>query len=215
MTMALLVLSVMPAIAAVSVGSGVDVDITTEDFPPQVWMCDNRVVVDDNTEPGRIDGRIIYDEDGNPKGPELIERINNYAFEGEKIEWDILVMDKNGIEKVQDVFATVGDTQGEGNDIEVNCQRTGGRDGDKLKESCNARISEEKLQYFDADTMSYYECTFTVETQESMYGEYWITVEAVDLDELSGTMDENEYWFLNPTIALSIEGDLTFEDVRP
>jgi hypothetical protein len=28
-------------------------------------------------------------------------------------------------------------------------------------------------------------------------------------------MDENEYWFLNPSIALSIEGDLTFDNVRP
>src|SRR3989338_1108343 len=30
-----------------------------------------------------------------------------------------------------------------------------------------------------------------------------------------GTMDENEYWFLNPVIALSVDGDLAFEDVRP
>ena len=28
-------------------------------------------------------------------------------------------------------------------------------------------------------------------------------------------MDENEYWFLNPTIALSVEGDLEFSEVRP
>ena len=48
-----------------------------------------------------------------------------------------------------------------------------------------------------------------------MYGEYWMTIEAVDLDGLSGTMDENEYWFLNPNVALSIDGELTFEDVRP
>ena len=47
-----------------------------------------------------------------------------------------------------------------------------------------------------------------------MYGEYWITVEAIGEDG-SATMDENEFWFLNPTIALSVDGDLTFEDVRP
>src|SRR3989338_7238784 len=111
--MALLVLAVMPAVLAVSVGSGVGVDITTEDFAPQVWMCDHRVVYDDNTEPGRLD------QYGNPD--ELLERINNYAFEGEQVEWKVLVMDKNGLEKIQDVFATVGTSQGEGNDIEVNC----------------------------------------------------------------------------------------------
>jgi len=28
-------------------------------------------------------------------------------------------------------------------------------------------------------------------------------------------MDENEYWFLNPVIALEVEGELVFEEVRP
>lgn len=212
-TMALLVLSVVPSIFAVSVGTGIGVDIETEDFPPIVWMCDERVVVDDNVEPGRWNGDIVYDEDGNPKGFELLERLNNYAFEGEKIEWTVLVMDKNGIEKVTDVFATIGDVQGEGNDIEVNCQRTSGPSN--IPKSCNARILEENITKFDADTMGYYECTLTVETPESMYGEYWVTVEAIDFDGLPGTMDENEFWFFNPVIALSIDGDLAFENVRP
>jgi hypothetical protein len=205
LTIALLVVSVIPAVLAVSVGSGVTPDIVTEDFEPLVWMCDNRVVYDDATEPGRVSG----------DGEELVERINNYAFEGEQIQWDILVMDKNGEEKIEDVFGTIGSVQGAGNDIEVNCDRIGFPDNEPLPTSCNARILEEQLTTFDADVMEYYRCIFTVETPESMYGEYWVTVEAVDLDGLSGTMDENEYWFFNPVIALSIEGDLTFEDVRP
>src|SRR3989344_1540844 len=116
LVVASLLLSIAPAVFAVSIGSGVGVDITTEDFAPLVWMCDNRVVYDDNTEPGRLD------QSGSPD--ELLERLNNYAFEGEQIKWLVLVMDKNGVEKIQDVFATIGDTsQGEGNDIEVNCQK--------------------------------------------------------------------------------------------
>ena len=205
LTVALLVLTVFPTVLAVSVGTGVGVDITTEKFPPQVWMCDNRIVADDNTEPGRISSG----------GQELVERINNYAFEGESIHWTVLVMDKNGIQKVKDVFATVGDVQGQGNDIEANCVRTGGENGSKIESSCNARIQEEKLTTFDSRTMAYYECTLTVETPESMYGEYWVTVEAQDLDDQSGTMAENEYWFFNPVIALNINGDLAFSDVRP
>jgi hypothetical protein len=63
--------------------------------------------------------------------------------------------------------------------------------------------------------MDFFECTLTVETPESMYGEYWVTVEAQDGTGLLGTMDENEFWFFNPVIALSIEGDLTFDEVRP
>lgn len=202
--MALLVLSIMPVIAAASVGSGVGVNVQTEDFPPMVWMCDNRVVLDDATEPGRI----------SPDGQPLVERINNYAFEGEQIHWRVLVMDKNGIEKLGDVFATIGDSQGAGNDIEVDCDYIG--PAQKVEQSCNAKILEEDLIGKDLSQVAgYYDCTLTVETADSMYGEYWITVEATDLDGLSGTMAENEYWFLNPVIALSVDGDLTFEDVRP
>jgi hypothetical protein len=210
LTMALLVISVIPSILAVSVGSGLTPDITTEDFPPQVWMCDHRVVLDDATEPGRTSG----------DGDKLVERINNYAFEGEQISWKVLVMDKNGIEKVGDVFATLGDTQGEGNDIEANCKLDSvllgdDRKRDNVAKDCNARILEEELKDIGENMAAYYTCTLTVETPESMYDEYWVTVEAVDIDGLSGTMDENEYWFFNPVIALSIDGDMAFENVRP
>jgi hypothetical protein len=194
----------LPVVFANSVNVGVGVEIITEDFEPLVWLCDNRVVMDDATEPGRTS------QDGDP----LVERINNYAFEGEQIQWRVLVMDKNGIEKVEDVFATIGDVQGAGNDIEVNCQEDNGGDS-QIDPACNARILEEELHEFDADVMRYYLCTLTVETPASMYGEYWITVEATDLDGLSGTMAENEYWFLNPFIALDLQGTLVFEDVRP
>src|SRR3989344_3243612 len=166
----LLVITVMPAALAVSTGGGITPDITPEHYAPRIWMCDSRVVYDDATEPGRISG----------DGQRLVERINNYAFEGEQIKWDVLVQDKNGVEKIEHVFATVGDQQGEGNDVEVNCQRKFVRDRERIPESCNARILEEQLHEFDADTM-----------------------------------DENEFWFLNPVIALNIDGDLTFEDVRP
>ena len=196
----------MPMVFAVSIGSGVGVDISTEKFAPLVWGCDSRVVYDDATEPGRTSA----------DGAELIERLNNYAFEGEQIEWEVLVMDKNKIDQNIDVYATIGSSQGEGNDIEVNCQRLDDvEDGSDIEKSCNARILEEELDEFNDDTMAYFQCTLTVETPTSMYGEYWITVEAQDADGLMGTMDENEYWFLNPEIFLSIDGELTFEDVRP
>lgn len=206
LVLGLLVLSVVPGVLAVNVGSGITPDIVTEKFAPLVWMCDNRIVADDNTEPGRISNG----------GQALVERINNYAFEGESIHWTVLVMDKNGADKIKDVFATVGSTQGSGNPIEANCQRVSGNgEGSQLPASCNARISEENLTTFNSNVMSFYECTLTVETPQSMYGEYWITVEAQDLDDLSGTMAENEYWFFNPIIALSINGELTFDNVRP
>jgi len=198
---ALLILGVMPAVLAAHVGGESGITISTEDFAPRVWMCDNRVVTDDLVEPGTTPDSA------------LVERQQNYAFEGESIQWSVLVMDKNGINKVEDVFGTIGDSQGAGNEIEVNCVEDLGRTG--IDESCNARILEEQLTNFSSTVMRYYTCTLTIETPESMQGEYWITVEALDLDGLSGTMDENEFWFLNPEIALSIDGDIDFEDVRP
>jgi len=201
LVLGLLMVLIVPGVLAVNIGAGVDVDVTTEDFAPRVWLCGERVVYDDATEPGRVS------EDGQ----ELIERINNYAFEGEQVKWLVLVMDKNKIDQNIDVYGTVGDSQGEGNDIEVNCLRVGYQ---SEFEECNARLEEEHLEW-NSELMDFFECTLTVETPESMYGEFWVTVEAQDGDGLMGTMDENEYWFFNPVIALSIDGELTFEDVRP
>jgi hypothetical protein len=135
-------------------------------------------------------------------------------------------MDKNGVEKIKDVFGAVGNSGGDCDDIQVNCQeidnykhcdgeycRNG--DGGYIPHSCNARIDEEYIRHFNDDEMQFYECTITVETPESMYGEYWLTVQAEDMDGLKGIMDEKEYWFLNPVIALSLEGYMDFENVRP
>lgn len=196
--MALMVLSVMPAVLAVSVGTGVTPIIETEDFEPIVWMCgEESVWADDSVEPQ------LYG----------LPRFNNYAFEGESIIWTVLVMDKNGVEKISDVYATIGDVQGEGNEIEVNCIRTGEVIEDPHAE-CEAQILEEDVEW-NGDLMAVYECRLTVETPDSMYGEFWATVEAEDYDGLLGTMAQNEYWFFNPVIALTLEGDMSFEEVRP
>src|SRR3989338_10658867 len=201
LVLGLLVLSILPAVLAVTTPGGeLNPDITVEKFAPRVWLCGERVVTDDDVEPGRRTGT----------GDTMYERINNYAFEGEQIQWTVLVMDKNKIDQNIDVYATVGSTQGVGNDIEVNCLRG----GEANFETCNARIEEEYVEW-DSDLMDYFTCILTVETPASMYGEYWITVEATHGDGMSGAMAENEYWFLNPVVALSIDGDLTFENVRP
>ncbi|MFH1211778.1 MAG: hypothetical protein V1659_02495 [Candidatus Woesearchaeota archaeon] len=196
-----------PFAHAIDVGADMDLDVEVENFSPLVWMCGHREVYDDNIEWGRF-------VEPAPDRDVLLERVNNYAFEGEAVRIYVLVMDKNGVpEKIRDVYATLGTTQGAGNDIEVNCVFRD--DIDVIVESCNAEIDEEELEEFDPEIMAYYECIFTVETPLSMYGEYWLTVEAEDIDGLLGTIDENEYWFFNPVIAISIDGTLSFEDVRP
>ncbi len=189
---------VMPVVAANDVGSSVGITMETEQFKPLIWLCGSRVLTDDNVEQGRDDATL--------------ERNNNYAFEGEQIQWDVLVMDKNGIEKVKDVYVTVGTTQGEGNDIEANCRLADTQSTDIS--SCNARIGEEDVTW-NPDLMAWYTCKLTVESPDSMYGEYWVTIEVEDLSGLTNTVDENEYWYLNPVVALNIEGDIDFGTVRP
>jgi len=218
--LSLLVISVMPAVLATDVGNSIGVDIITEDFEPQVWMCDNRIVFDDDTEPGRLRDESWLRECLETSSYEICadklkERLYNYAFEGEQIAWDVLVFDKNGIEKIEDVFATVGSSRTDG-EIEVNCILDEVlSDESDVRESCNARILEEEIDQFNDNVAAYYTCILTVETAESMYGEFFVTVEARDLDGLSGYMDEYEYWFFNPVVALAVDGDLIFDNVRP
>ncbi|MFH1210283.1 MAG: hypothetical protein V1645_00020 [archaeon] len=204
-----LVFSLLPVTANVTdpnTGGAVDIDITTERFEPMVWLCDSRIMYDDNIQPGRI----------SDSGEELVERLENYAFEGEKIHWTVLVIDKNGIDKVKDVFITVDTVQGPHNPIEANCRLVPDDLQEGIPESCNARIGEEEITEFNNGSMGFYDCLFTVETPESMDGEYWVTVEAEDLDGLSSIMAENEFWFFNPVIALTIEdGPLSFSNVLP
>ncbi|MFH1510765.1 MAG: hypothetical protein ABIF10_03670, partial [Candidatus Woesearchaeota archaeon] len=162
----MLILAVAQIAAAVDIGSGIGIDMSTEQFKPLIWLCDSRAVLDDDVEPGRVDGDPVYSQmldtcecmyqrcmtacsagqasvsfqcNGQPceinfdaqlnrpqqcatycetytkkfscpvlKGNSLDERHNNYAFEGEKIEWVFLVMDKNKIEEIQEVSVTVG-----------------------------------------------------------------------------------------------------------
>jgi len=199
-------LSMLPIILATSTGNSLGVTINTEEFAPILWLCDTRVVTDDALQGGRISG----------DGEEMVERINNYAFQGEQISWVVLAMDKNGFSKIADVYVTVGTVQGEGNPIEANCMPDPDF-SDIIEPACNARIAEEDLtgREIDSAIQGYYTCSFTVETPESMQGESWVTIEAVDIDGLMGTIDEHEFWYLNPAIFLGIEGTLDFGTVRP
>lgn len=214
--MAMLVISVMPVVfGQVSVGTGVE--ITPEDIVPRIWSCADRVVTDDNLAPGRSTG--VGD---------LTDRVNNYAFEGEQISWTVLVMNENGITEITDVVGTVDTDQGTGGDVEVSCVEVVGIPGGlgpvvpggDLPQACNARIDGLVLEDFDSTTQRFYECTLTVEDGVTQFGEYYATIEATDGTQ-SAIVDENEFWFLNPIIALSLDGGsdgnglLTFAGVRP
>ena len=139
------------------------------------------------------------------------ERAHNYAFEGEKLSYDIIVWDKNGMpEKIYDVFVAAMPAEGTMDIcIEANCDIDLGRT-DMIP---GMKEGEEDLTVFNPDTMTWYTCTFTVEN--SMYGEHWLQWQAVDLDGLRGGSTIRENWFLNPEINIDIEGDVNFGSVLP
>ena len=135
-------LSLFVPIAAADTGFGIGINMTvdTSGFEPSIWM-----------DP---DSRVFLRSPGNG-GAEAIERVNNYAFEGEQIAWDVLVMDRNGIDDIDSVAVTVGSTQGTGNPIEANCDLGTFTNGQSII-NFNAVIDGEQLLNLNVDTMAIY-----------------------------------------------------------
>jgi hypothetical protein len=63
--------------------------------------------------------------------------------------------------------------------------------------------------------MRWYRCTFTVESPESMHGQYVIQPQTMDLDGLRGGTAEIENWFLNPELSINVDGGVGFGTIRP
>jgi hypothetical protein len=183
--------------------------IEPELFKPRIFLNPKtRLVLDDFNEPGVITNG----------GEILIERINNYAFEGEQIIWDVLVWDKNGKEKIEDVYVRLSREINNPDFIEVNChedQNLQSTYQNGLRELTGQIYEGEEQIEWNPETMQWYSCEFTVETTNSMHGEYFISGVATDLDGLWDEFSENEYWFFNPIISLGISGQIEFEKLRP
>ncbi|NOZ80679.1 MAG: carboxypeptidase regulatory-like domain-containing protein [DPANN group archaeon] len=189
-----------------AVGLGVGIMSETEHFKPRIFMCPHGKVFHNNA-----DGHSI-----------LSERVENYAFEGEQIQTEVMVWDKNGIEKIKDVYVTLSDFGQQAGDglIEANCDRRGmfhktvDDRGACSFADFNARELEEELTW-NPDTMARYVCTFTVETPNSMEGEYWVAAEVEDLDGLLANAKEKQWWYLNPEVSVTVTGSVDFGTVRP
>lgn len=188
----------LTSVLAVGVGTGVGIEITPEQFAPRVWMDPNtRLVLDDYMEPGVI---------SNGEQP-MVERIENYAFAGEQIYWNVLVWDKNGVEKISDVYVRLNTSINSAGDIEANC-----RESTTTDIPFDVWEGEENVTW-NPLTMRWYDCTLTVEPQWE--GEYFVAAVAVDLNGQWDEFAENEFWFMNPVIALGLTGGLNFGVVRP
>ena len=202
-----IILFLLPVVYGVSVGTGVGVGITPGDANVDVWMNTNgRLVLDDGITPGRISAN----------NETLVERTNNYAFEGEKILWHVLVYHPNGLGAITSVDLTVGDIQGDGNPPEAACTLATILAAGADINAFNVRRGLQDVSVVPADEVGLwftYNCFLTVESPASMDGEMFVTVEATDNVDNVATADENEFWFFNPIVALSISGNNTMSDL--
>jgi hypothetical protein len=196
----------IPSAYGVDTNIGITATATTGTLT-ESWLCDSRVVRDDYVEFWR----------NSTGGEELLERGQNYIFEGESIMWEVLVKDKNKPEAI-DVGVYLGsDSDGGDGLIEVNCNLVGDCTDLTNFSRCNARIDEEVILCDSADeTLSAWNCEFVAETVSSMDGEFWVTIQAENLvTGATSVIDEAEFWYFNPIIALTVSGDLDFGEVRP
>src|SRR3989344_4676035 len=173
MLAAILAMIMVPFVAADTPGSGIGINLTVDPsaISPYIWM--------------NPDSRIMLRSGAGGSG-EAIQRVNNYAFEGEQIEWQVLAMDENGVETISDVSVYTGSSQGIGDNQEVTCdENTTWVDGDDIT-LFNAMVDGTLLTAFDSDTMAVYQCILTV--IPSMYDEWWVMAQVTDADFGSGVL---------------------------
>ncbi len=128
------VLLFMPAAFGAGNGGTVGGSVGVEDFSMKIWQCDERLWSDEAVHPWRLSG----------DGEELIERNNNYAFEGETYQVDVLVMDKNNIEDAEVDIIFVGSAD----NISLDCDTTSrGSNGD----GCYGTPEEDTCENYNLD----------------------------------------------------------------
>lgn len=198
--LALMLMAVPMAFAYVTGPMPIGIELSTEPFVPSIWGCDHWVMTDDPLETGRISNA----------GDPLVERMQSYIFTGEQLTWRVLVLDKNGIEKVNAPDGTVGGLQ------EVNCRLDHVLTAEEtIGSTCNARLGEEVFIHPPAaNTMAYYTCTVTAEP--NMHGNKQVTIHVTDIVGGNASLAEGITYFFNPAISLTVDGEIDFgANVRP
>jgi len=200
----------MPFAMAVPIGQiSITPTYTSSNFEPLVFL-------------NKEGGRVLFDDPyGIWENGNITRRNQNYVFTGEQIQWTVLVWDKNGVpEKIEDVFAGwVEQTNGPLDPTQqVNCEM-----GNQLNNGANLGRAgypnvrrpgdQEDQQTFNSDTMGIYVCTLTIEP--TCHGQKWLGVKAIDLTGASGTMQEAESWFCNPTMTIDVSGETSFGELGP
>jgi hypothetical protein len=207
-TALLMTLLMLSTVAAQTVSTGIGIGWEEQKFAPLVFLDQSG---------GRC---LLNDPYGMYENGNIETRANNYAFTGEQVKWNVLVWDKNGKEKITDVYSGwVDQTNGPlPPEMESNC-----RLGTQLSNGANlaqagyphvrAPGEEQDVLEFDSASMAIYECVLTIEP--ACHGQKWMGVAAYDMDNLYGYMKEAESWFCNPVLDLTVSGSLNFGNLGP
>jgi len=207
LSLVLVVIFIASALAlTISRGTETEIDLKEPRDSKTQRGLDKRVAASHNPEELFVFARkiILGYRDWENDRFRRITREGNYIFENEKIFTRVFVRNPNGVSDTFDVSVTIGPSIGEGNDIESICVPI--RNDEK---NLNRRTR------FNPKTDMWYDCEFTAETADSMYGEYWITVEAESSTDVAIANNMNLLYFFNPIIAFSVDGEIEFENIRP
>ena len=178
---------------------------TKLDFKPLLFL---------NEEGGTIINNPIYFNGDVPL------RTDRYSFTGEQIQWKVLAWDKNGVpEKLTNVFVgLVGELNTSNIEYETSCQYLGPIDELQTLNSqgysdVKELTSTEPLLYGDAETMGEYLCTINVNS--NCHGKKYVNLRAIDLDNNVNNLLSTESWFCNPSLDITISGNINFGELSP
>ncbi len=189
-------------VSAVSTGIGVGIGVTPNNIEPQVFID--------------VSSRQLFDT-----FDELLERQNYYAFEGEKIMWNILVRDGNGIEDIASVNVVFSVDSPIGgmpmNNTNALCTIA------QVQPSDGDNVSSYDADVFDIITDRVYSCETVILDAENTFG--YAQVRATVEDNrgatnpiLANESNKAEFVFVNPSIGLEIsdaDNGLSFGDLEP
>ncbi|MFZ5955843.1 MAG: hypothetical protein ACOYT4_05460 [Nanoarchaeota archaeon] len=195
MLVGLLILSITPFALSDPINANLAPEIEITNFEPNAKIC--------------TEG-ILYDLDG-AKNNNLILRENKYAFNGEQINWKILVWDKNGIKDINNVTLTVKNSNNEVlNKLCTEVKYLS--NGENIKNSCESFQQDNFPSSFDNSTMKVYECKLNIKSVNGA-GKHFMFISASDIKDANSVIYEN--WYLNPNISLDIKGNLNFDQITP
>lgn len=188
-------------VAAASTSFTIPGTVGVEDFKPLVWECGDRVLLDEEVQPWRVSNA----------NQTLVERTNNYMFDGETYQVDVVVFDKGKIEDVVTDLILTHD--GDVVNYSLNCIPVTQQEVNFSQ--CGAKIGEEVITVYDPAKMKSYKCSIVIPDSEHMYGMYYMNVRAKRGTQ-SSTLSHFAQWFINPIISVALNGTLNFgSNIRP